>query len=85
MASRVKKDIRKVKSLRVESTEMIANPGPVKEKHPVPSIATVKPYRRASFAPDKERANITKQDLRRLRDKHFILDDIRLIVPTLMR
>lgn len=80
MAYRVKKAIRKVRNLRIDSTEAISDPSLVEEGYPGPLVIATKSHRRACLGLDKEKFNIKEQDLRRLREKYSILDDIRLIV-----
>lgn len=81
MASRVKRVVRKVRSSREDRIKNIANSNPVEEGHPSPPVGITKPYRRVSLGLDKKQSNIKKEDLMRLKDKQFILDDIRLTIP----
>lgn len=73
----------KVRSSKLNPIEAVADPHLVEEGHLAPIIAIARPYRRASLGPDKQKSSIREKDLRRLRDKYFIFDDIRLTIPGL--
>lgn len=82
MAPKVKKAIKKIRSSRGSSIEPIASLNPVEEEHLVPSNVPIQCHRRTSIGPNQEKYEIREADFRRLKDKYFIPDSIRLTVPS---
>lgn len=80
MTPKIKRAIRKVKSSRIDFARTIVSPDLSKEGHHVPSNILAKCHRRASLGPNQEKFEIRKANLKKLRDKYAILDDIRMTV-----
>lgn len=78
MIPRIKRAIRKIESFRVSYAEIIANLNPAEEEHAVPSDNPIKCHRMNLLDLDQEKSKISKVDLRRHRDRYFIIDSIRL-------
>lgn len=73
----------KVNSSRVDSIGTIISPNLIEDEYLVPFDVPIRHHRRASLGPVQEKSKIRKAELRKLKDKYSVLDNIRMTVPSL--